>query len=46
MRKQIRYLPIQQFLLVSARGHRGPDPVPKFLFAMAVLFVFSALLAF
>jgi hypothetical protein len=40
--KKITYIPIDQFLMISKVGHRGPDPVPKYLFLAAVLFVFAA----
>jgi hypothetical protein len=40
--KKITYIPIEQFLMISKVGHRGPDPVPKYLFLAAVLFVFAA----
>ena len=39
MNKRIKHLPIEQFLLLATAGHREPDPVPKVLFAAAILFV-------
>jgi hypothetical protein len=44
--KTARYLPIEQFLLITAPASRGPDPVaPMMLAAAALLCAFTALLA-